>query len=76
MIGQYFRGLDRSLYKRVFSITPLAGLAAFLRRSRLTGLDTPLINPQCVTGENGSILIGLRAALGLGLLSFRPPGLN
>ena len=27
-------------------------------------------------GENESILIGLRAALGLGLLGFRPPGLN
>ncbi len=27
-------------------------------------------------GENVSILIGLRAALGMGLVSFRPPGLN
>jgi len=33
-------------------------------------------NPPCVTGENESILIGLGPALGLGLLSFRPPGLN
>ncbi len=76
MIGQYFRGLDRSLYKRVFSITPLAGLAAFLRRSRLTGLDTPSFNTQFVVGENESFLIGLRPALGLGLLGIRPPGLN
>jgi len=33
-------------------------------------------NPPCVTGENESILIGLGPALGLALLSFRPPGLN
>ncbi len=33
-------------------------------------------NPQFVVGEKESILIGLRPALGLGLLSFRPPGLN
>ncbi len=33
-------------------------------------------NPQCVTDENESILIGLGAALGLSLLGIRPPGLN
>ncbi len=33
-------------------------------------------NPQCITGENESILIGLKAALGLGLVRFLLLGLN
>jgi len=60
--------LDRGLYKRVFSINSLAGRRLFLCRSRLTGLDAPSFNHQFDRGENESILIGLKAALGLGLL--------
>ena len=47
-----------------------------MHRSRLAGLDAPSFNPQFDRDENESILNGLGPALGLGLLSFRPPGLN
>ncbi len=47
-----------------------------MHRFKLTGLDAPLFNTQFVVGENESILNGLEASLGLGLLGFRPPGLN
>ena len=47
-----------------------------MHRFKLTGLDAPLFNTQFVVGENESILVGLRPALGLALLSFGPPGLN
>ena len=47
-----------------------------MHRFRLTGLDTPLFNTQFVVGEKVSILFRLRAALGLGFLGIRPPGLN
>ncbi len=45
-----------------------------LRRSKLTGLDAPSFNHYFDRGENESILIVLRAALGLGLLGVESPG--
>ncbi len=44
--------------------------------SSLTGLDAPSFNHQFDRGENESILIWLRPALGLGLLGVGPPGHN
>jgi len=41
--GTRVNRLDRGVPKRILSITPLAGQAAFLRRSMLTGLDAPLL---------------------------------
>jgi len=46
----------------------LAGQAAFLHRSKLTGLDSPSFNHLFDRGENESILNGLEPVLGLGLL--------
>ena len=48
---------------------------AQLKRCHNSGTP-PLFNTQFIVGENELILIGLRPVLGLGLLSFRPPGLN
>ena len=41
-----------------------------------TSEDTPSFNHQFVTGENESMLIRLRAALGLALLGVGRPGRN
>ncbi len=70
-MAPYAKRLDR-----VESIILLAGQAAFLRRSRLTGLDARSFNHQFDRGEIESILNGLKPALGVGLLGFGPLGLN
>ncbi len=47
-----------------------------LRRYTLTGLEAPLFNTQFIVGENKSILIGLRTALGPRLLGKKPAECN
>ncbi len=73
--GTQVNRLGRAYLRGCFLSTPV-GQAAFLHRSKLTGLDAPSFNHQFVVGENESILIGLRPALGLGLLRIGPQGLN
>ena len=54
----------------------IGGRVKTLHRSMLTGLDTPSFNHQFDRGENESILIGLRTALGVRLLGVGTLGLN
>ena len=74
--GTRVKRSHRDTSKRGLPIESLAAQAAFLRLSRLTGLIAPSFNLQFDRGENESILNGLRAVLGVGLLGVGRLGLN